>query len=151
MFRVNKQFEFQAAHVLSRHPGLCRFPHGHNYKVEITLCADRLDENNMVCDFQALKALLGQCLDKLDHSIMLNSSDQVNRKGQEGNPRCVLFEDKDPTSEVLAQTVFQFLREKLREGMVRTRTGIEFKINPAARLEKVRVWETSSSWAEYEE
>jgi 6-pyruvoyltetrahydropterin/6-carboxytetrahydropterin synthase len=150
MYRVNKQFEFQAAHVLSKHPGLCRFPHGHNYKVEITLAAESLDENNMVCDFQAIKAVLRDYVSQLDHSIMLNSADQAGRKSQEGNPRVNLFEDKDPTSEVMAETIFTFLREKLGQRTVRSEAGVEYRINPAVRLEKVRVWETPTAWAEYQ-
>jgi 6-pyruvoyltetrahydropterin/6-carboxytetrahydropterin synthase len=150
MYRVNKQFDFQAAHVLSKHPGLCRFPHGHNYKVEITLVAEELDGNNMVCDFQALKIILSECLDQLDHSILLNSADLTNRKAQENNPRCHLFQEKDPTSEVLAETIFHFLQDRLGKRIVRSSAGIEFKINPSAKLEKVRLWETPTAWAEYQ-
>jgi len=151
MFRVSKQFEFPAAHVLSKHPGRCRFPHGHNYKVEVTLVAQSLDDHHMVCDFHALKAMLADYLDSLDHSIMLNSSDSVNCKSQENNPRCVLFDNVDPTSEVLAQTIFRYLQTRLGERSVKTAHGIEYKINSVVRLEKVRVWESSSSWAEYQE
>ncbi len=151
MFRVSKQFEFPAAHVLSKHPGRCRFPHGHNYRVEVTLVAEALDENNMVCDFHALKAMLADDLDSLDHSIMLNSADAVNRKSQENNPRCVLFENEDPTSEVLAKTIFRHLQARLRQEKVKTVHGVEYRINPAVRLEKVRVWESLTAWAEYAE
>jgi 6-pyruvoyltetrahydropterin/6-carboxytetrahydropterin synthase len=150
MYRVNKQYEFQAAHVLSKHPGLCRFPHGHNYKVELTLIADHLDENNMVCDFQALKIILSECLGKLDHSILLNTADEAGIKSQAGNPRVNLFQDKDPTSEVVAETIFHFLSDRLKHRTAKSETGIEYRINPAVRLEKVRIWETSTTWAEYQ-
>jgi 6-pyruvoyltetrahydropterin/6-carboxytetrahydropterin synthase len=150
MYRVTKQFEFQAAHVLSKHAGLCRFPHGHNYKVEVTLVADKLDQNNMVCDFQALKIILSECLDQLDHSILLNSTDSASRKSQENNPRCHVFDDRDPTSEVLAETIFKFVQDRLTRRIARSSTGIEFTINPSVTLEKVRIWETSTAWAEYQ-
>lgn len=149
MYRVSKQFEFPAAHVLSKHPGRCRFPHGHNYKVEISLTAEDLDENNMVCDFHAIKAMLKSYLDSLDHSIMLNSADHVNRKSQENNPRCVLFENRDPTSEVLAETIFRHLESALRNQTAITTDGVEYKINPKVKLEKVRVWESETAWAEF--
>jgi 6-pyruvoyltetrahydropterin/6-carboxytetrahydropterin synthase len=150
MYRVSKQFEFPAAHVLSKHKGRCRFPHGHNYKVEITLTAADLDENNMVCDFHAIKAMLKSYLGSLDHSIMLNSTDHVNRKSQENNPRCVLFEGRDPTSEVLAETIFRHLEAALRGPTVITVDEVEYKINPNVRLEKIRVRESDTAWAEFQ-
>jgi 6-pyruvoyltetrahydropterin/6-carboxytetrahydropterin synthase len=150
MYRVSKQFEFPAAHVLSKHQGRCRFPHGHNYKVEITLTAEDLDENNMVCDFHAVKAMLKGYLDSLDHSIMLNSTDLVNRKSQENNPRCVLFENRDPTSEVLAETIYKHLASALAQTRVLTVEAVEYKINPNVRLEKVRVRESDTAWAEFQ-
>jgi 6-pyruvoyltetrahydropterin/6-carboxytetrahydropterin synthase len=151
MYRVSKQFEFPAAHVLSKHPGRCRFPHGHNYRVEVTLVADGLDENDMVCDFHALKAILADFADSLDHSIMLNSADRVNCEGQERNPRRVLFDGRDPTTEVLAETIFKHLQARLRETRTQTARGVEYKISPNARLEKVTVWESSTARAEYQE
>lgn len=149
MFRVSKQFEFPAAHVLSKHPGRCRFPHGHNYRVEITLAADRLDENDMVCDFHALKAMLAEYLDSLDHAIMLNSTDQADRDAQKDNARCVLFENRDPTTEVLAQTIFEHLQARLRDTRIQTAKGVEYTISPHVRLEKVTVWESPTACAEY--
>lgn len=149
MYRICKHFEFQAAHVLSKHPGRCRFPHGHNYHVEVTLVADELDGNDMVCDFQALKAAVGAYLDTLDHAILLNSADQAAVRSQAENPRKVTFENADPSSEVLARAIFEQADRCLRQGEVIGPDGTRYALNPKARLEKVRVWETSSAWAEY--
>ncbi|MFA5863669.1 MAG: 6-carboxytetrahydropterin synthase [Phycisphaerae bacterium] len=151
MYRVSKQFEFPAAHVLSKHPGRCRYPHGHNYKVEITLAAKQLDPNDMVCDFHAISVMLKDCLDPFDHSIILNSNDLPNCQSQENNPRRILFEGKDPTTEVLAQTIFLHLKAKLAKTQSASSSGVEYKINPAVRVEKVKVWESPTSWAEYQE
>ena len=142
MYRVSKQFEFPAGHVLSKHQGRCRFPHGHNYKVEITLTAEKLDQNDMVCDFDALKALVSEYLETLDHSIMLNSSDTENRKQQEKNPRRIIFENHDPTTEIIAEKIFKHLQSALTDSN-------KYKINPSVKLEKVKVWESSSAYAEY--
>ncbi len=35
------------------------------------------------------------------------------------------------------------------DGTVRTPTGATYKIPEGLQLERVRVWETSTSWAEY--
>ena len=54
-YRICKTFEIENGHMLSKHPDLCKFPHGHSRKVEIVLEADTLDHNEMVCDFKAFK------------------------------------------------------------------------------------------------
>ncbi len=149
MYRICKQFEFQAAHVLSKHRGKCRYPHGHSYRVEITLIADELDENDMVCDFHAISAIVKEYIDTLDHCIMLNGDDSDNCIANKENPRCVIFEGKDPTSEVLAKTIFEHIDRKLSNQTVRMINGIEYRMNASVKIEKVRVWETSSAWAEY--
>jgi len=151
MYRICKRFDFQAAHVLSKHPGRCRFPHGHNYRVEVTLVADALDENDMVCDFQALKAVVEEYLDSLDHAILLNSGDEDSCRSQADNPRRVTFENHDPSSEILAKEIFERVKTGLAKETVRNRHGVSYKLNPRATLEKVRVWETDSAWAEYQE
>jgi 6-pyruvoyltetrahydropterin/6-carboxytetrahydropterin synthase len=150
MYRICKQFEFQAAHILSRHSGRCRFPHGHNYRVEVTLTAEELDENSMVCDFQALKSVVTECLDPMDHAMLLNSSDTKSCETFADNPRTVIFDNRDPSSEVMAREIFEHLKRRLQAGTVETSAGMRFNFNPAIRVEKVRVWETSTAWAEYQ-
>ncbi len=149
MYRICKQFEFQAAHILSKHPGKCKYPHGHSYKIEVTLVADKLDENEMVCDFHAISAIVKEYIEKLDHAIMLNSADMGNCVANEKNPRRIVFDNQDPTSEVLARKIFEHIESRLQEKKIRSANDVEFKINPSARIEKVRVWETSTAWAEY--
>ena len=151
MYRICKQFEIQAAHVLSKHPGPCRYPHGHTYRVEVTVAADALDEKDMVCDFHAVKLVVQEYLDRLDHAFLLNSADAGTCRAQAENPRKVIFENCDPSTEVLAREIFKHVKDRLRQGTVENSTGIRFTLNPRARLEKVRVWETSSAWAEYQE
>jgi 6-pyruvoyltetrahydropterin/6-carboxytetrahydropterin synthase len=151
MYRITKQFEFQAAHVLSHHPGRCKFPHGHNYKVEITLSASKLDNNGMVCDFNALKSLVQDYLDSFDHCIMLNSDDKENRIRFADNSRTIVFASKDPTSEILAEEIFNHIKNNLCEKTIKTPSGVEYSVSSYVRLEKVRVWETSTAWAEYYE
>jgi len=149
MYRICKRFEFQAAHVLSKHPGRCRFVHGHSYIVEVRLVADQLDENDMVCDFQALKAVVQTYLDGLDHSMLLNSADQANCARHADNPRKVAFDNCDPSSEVLAREIFMHTQRCLRAGPVENSNGVRYTLNPHARVQAVRVWETSTAWAEY--
>ena len=54
-FRICKTFEIESGHMLSKHGGKCRFPHGHSRRIEVVLVADQLNAADMVCDFKALK------------------------------------------------------------------------------------------------
>jgi 6-pyruvoyltetrahydropterin/6-carboxytetrahydropterin synthase len=147
-FRICKSFEIENGHMLAKHPDKCRFPHGHSRKVECILSADSLDENEMVCDFKLLKTLLSGFLDQYDHALCMNTDDpQYAALKAAYGERVIGFERRDPTTEVLAQTVFVHLQNALMEHAVRKLD--KYSIRPEVRLERVRVWETSSSWAEY--
>ena len=134
--------------MLSKHPGKCRFPHGHSRTIEVVLVADRLDANDMVCDFKAIKQSLAEFLDRWDHALCLNSADpQFALLQQHYGERVVDFPDTDPTSEVLARAVFEETRRRLMEAS--GQDNISYRISSCVRVERVRVTETSSSWAEY--
>ena len=147
-FRVCKSFEIENGHMLSKHPDKCRFPHGHTRKVECILAADSLDANQMVCDFKVVKSLIGDFLEQYDHALCMNTDDPeyAHFKAVYGD-RIIGFEHLDPTTEVLAQTVFEHLRDSL--GAYIAGAQASYPVRACVRLEKVRVWETSSSWAEY--
>ena len=42
-YRICKSFEIESGHMLSKHPGRCRFPHGHSRRVDVVLSAEDLD------------------------------------------------------------------------------------------------------------
>jgi len=145
-YRICKSFEIESGHILSKHPGKCRFPHGHSRRIEVVLAADRLDANDMVCDFKAVKLALKTFLDSWDHALALNTDDPNFAFYQEKHgARVIPFLRTDPTSEVMAKTVFDELARCLATA---NREG-DFAIPAGVRVERVRVTETSSSWAEY--
>lgn len=147
-YRIAKTLTFESGHLLSKHRGRCRFPHGHSRTVEVVLSADRLDANDMVCDFKAIKRALEGFLDRWDHALCLNTADPNFAFFQRTySERVVPFTDTDPTSEVMARTIFDALQQALNERI--KQTGAEYPIPPGVRLERVRVTETASSWAEY--
>lgn len=147
-FRICKSFEIESGHLLSKHPGKCRFPHGHSRRIEVVLTAVELDGNDMVCDFKALKQAMESFLDHWDHALLLNTDDpQFAQLRQIYGQQVVAFAQTDPTSEVLARTVFEEVARRLRESTT-AKAGL-FSIAPNVRVERVRVTETSSSWAEY--
>lgn len=147
-FRICKTFEIENGHMLSKHPDKCRFPHGHTRKVEFVLEADALDANDMVCDFKVVKETMEEFLDTLDHAMCVNTDDPKfdDLRATYGD-RIIAFEKLDPTTEVMARAVHDFFRQRLADYAARTDT--RYPVQPGLRVVKVRLWETSSSWAEY--
>jgi 6-pyruvoyltetrahydropterin/6-carboxytetrahydropterin synthase len=149
-FRIAKTFEVEYGHRLSKHPEKCRFPHGHSLRIEVVARGRELDGNDMVCDYKALKMLVVDVVERLDHAMALNSADPKLEGLMAIGDRVILFDDTDPTTEVLARWLYLQIAERLAaDGAVTTPSGTQYEIPQGLELEKVRVWETSSSWGEY--
>ncbi len=145
-FRIAKSFVVESGHLLTKHPGACRFPHGHSRTVEIVLVADELDANDMVCDFKALKLAASDVIARYDHAFALNTADpRFSEFRTAYGDRVLGFVKMDPTSEVLARELFCELRAELAAAAA----DAQYPVHQAVRLERVRVGETSSTWAEY--
>ena len=151
LYRVCKAFEIESGHMLSKHPDRCRFPHGHSRRVELVLAAESLDENDMVCDFKALKLSVAQLLDDWDHAMAINSEDpSLGALRDASGERLIVFENEDPTTEVLARRIYEHLEAQIRAGATLTdERGGTYRLPAHVRVERVRVGETSTSWAEY--
>jgi 6-pyruvoyltetrahydropterin/6-carboxytetrahydropterin synthase len=149
-YRICKTFEIENGHMLSKHPDLCKFPHGHSRKVEFVLEADTLDRNEMVCDFKVLKETMDEFLKTWDHALCMNTRDPqyAHFKATYGE-RIIAFEDHDPTTEVMAKAIFDTLKRRLTK--YASQPGVRYPIGTHIRIVKVRLWETSSAWAEYTE
>lgn len=149
-YRVCKSFEIESGHMLSKHPGLCRFPHGHTRRVDVVLAADRLDERDMICDFKAIKLALDEFLKRFDHAMAMNSSDPALARLDPAMRERVITFDADPTTEVLARHFFEHIATELGAGREYTdERGHRYRFPPGLKVERVRVSETSSTWAEY--
>jgi 6-pyruvoyltetrahydropterin/6-carboxytetrahydropterin synthase len=149
MFRICKSLEIENGHMLSKHPDKCRFPHGHTRKVEFVLEAAELDGNEMVCDFKVIKDAIGDWLDTFDHAMCMNTADPAYPEFKRlYGERIIGFENEDPTTEVMARTLFDHAASAL--AAYATSGDSRYRIAPGVRLVRVRVWETTSSWAEYE-
>jgi 6-pyruvoyltetrahydropterin/6-carboxytetrahydropterin synthase len=149
-YRIAKQFEVEYGHRLCKHPEKCRFPHGHSLRIEIVVRGRSLDGNDMVCDYKALKMLVLQVVGRLDHAMALNSKDPQLDSLSVVSDRVLLFDNQDPTTEVLTRWIFHGVREALASGRsVTSDGGIDYRVPDDLELERVRVWETRTSWAEY--
>jgi len=147
-YRIAKTLTFESGHMLTKHRGRCRFPHGHSRTVEVVIAADQLDANDMVCDFKAVKRTLETFLDRWDHAFCVNTSDPEFTLFQRTyGERLVPFVNTDPTSEVMARTIFETVQDALKKRA--QDPNQEYPIPAGVRLERIRVTETATSWAEY--
>ena len=55
MYELKVVSRFAAAHNLRNFYGKCEDLHGHNWKVEVYVVSDRLDEAGLVVDFGVIK------------------------------------------------------------------------------------------------
>jgi 6-pyruvoyltetrahydropterin/6-carboxytetrahydropterin synthase len=147
-YRICKSLEIENGHMLTKHPDKCRFPHGHSRKVEFVIEADELDENQMVCDFKIVSEAVGAWLETFDHGLCMNTADPAYQefKSRYGD-HVIGFENQDPTTELMARTIFDHTEQALAACALRADS--KYRFAAGARLVRVRVWETSSSWAEY--
>ncbi len=120
MFELTIRDEFAAGHYLRNYPGACERPHGHNWKVEVCVRGEKLNEIGILMDFKDLKRHLKEILDTLDHQ-------DLNQ-----HPA---FQEKNPSSENIARYIFDHLKEKLAPYPV--------------ELVRVTVCETERSCASY--
>ena len=70
MFEVTVEAGFSSGHYLRNYQGKCENPHGHNYRVLVTLAGAELDPAGLLLDFKILKTLLRPVIDYLDHRMI---------------------------------------------------------------------------------
>jgi len=70
MFEVTVEDSFAAGHYLRNYRGKCENPHGHNYKVRVTLAGQELDKAGLLLDFKELREVMKPVIDRLDHQMI---------------------------------------------------------------------------------
>jgi 6-pyruvoyltetrahydropterin/6-carboxytetrahydropterin synthase len=119
MFEICVEHTFAAAHALRNYYGKCENLHGHNYRVQVGMEGDEVDqETGMLFDFAALKRELRATSDYLDHQNL-----------NELKP----FDEINPSAENIARFICEDVQKRLESG----------------RVAFVRVWETDTSVATY--
>ena len=123
MFEVTVERSFAAGHYLRNYRGKCEKPHGHNYKVRVTLQGRDLDQAGLLLDFKDLKAVVRAVIERLDHQ-MINELEPFNHV--------------NPSAENLARYFYQ---------QAGTRLGMA--TDGRVRVKDVTVWETEDAAATY--
>ena len=70
MYEVTVEDTFSSGHYLRNYKGKCEKPHGHNYRVRVTLSGEELDHAGLLLDFKDLKEVLRPVVNYLDHQMI---------------------------------------------------------------------------------
>lgn len=125
MYEVTVEAGFSSGHYLRNYHGKCENPHGHNYKVRVTLSGAELDPSGLLLDFKLLKQVLRPVIDRIDHQ-MLNDLE----------PFTVL----NPSAENIARYFYDETNRHL-DGVTQGRV----------RVKDCTIWETDTTTATYYE
>ena len=141
MFKVSKEFSFDMAHLLDGHDGKCQNLHGHTYKLQVEVCGNLYAsgaKQGMVIDFSDLKSIVKRAvLDPMDHAFIYDQTSERESK------IAILLQQLDSktfgvpfrtTAEQLAQFIYRRLKDE--ENLP---------------VSAIRLWETPTSFCEYEE
>jgi 6-pyruvoyltetrahydropterin/6-carboxytetrahydropterin synthase len=120
MWEISTETSVAAAHQLRLAPGEGERLHGHNWRIKITVRAERLDASGFVLDFNALLPALRETVEPYEH-VFLNE--------------VAPFDDVNPTAENIARVVFENMSTKLNDDRV--------------RVARIEVWENDVCAAAY--
>jgi len=150
-YTVSKEVEFDAGHRVPNHSSKCRNPHGHRYRLRVTIDGSLVttpgaSDEGMLADFGDLKAIMTDKVhDVLDHGFIVYEGDEamsfaLNVTGMA--PHSVAKEDFKvivvpfiPTAENLAKWCWEQIEERVRD--------------MGFNMFKVELWETPTSLATY--
>ena len=121
MFEVTVEQDFASAHALRNYKGACENVHGHNWKAQVVIEGEALDETGMLIDFLDVKRMMDAIVGRLDHQFL-----------NEVPP----FDVKNPSAENLAEHFYEKLSQDLK--------GLA-----TVRVKEVKIWETAVQSATY--
>lgn len=124
MFEVTVQETFAAGHALRNYKGKCENVHGHNYRMEVTIAGEELDDTGLLVDFADLKRWMREAIGRLDHQFINDIPP---------------FDVVNPSAENMARYFYEQIT-----------TGLESSAQDVPiRISQIRVWETDVCAAVY--
>lgn len=121
-FVLKTMLDFAAAHTLRGYPGDCAKLHGHNWKIEVQIVGNKLNEIGMVVDFKEIKRHAKEVIKELDHTY-LNDHPHFNAV--------------NPTAENIAAYLYQQISDRIRSEQV--------------QMHSITVWENDRNCVIYSE
>lgn len=122
MYELMIETSFSAAHQLRGYMGKCEQLHGHNWKVQVHVTAEKLNQIDIAIDFHELKRLTNEIISPLDHTFLND---------------IFPFTEKNPSSENIAKWIYDCLKKKIN--------------NENIEVSAVTVWESDTASATYYE
>jgi len=120
VYELTVKSRFAAAHQLRNYKGKCENLHGHNWKIEITLQTDRLDEVGLGIDFGEIRSMLNEILEELDHCCLNDLP---------------AFREENPSSELIARWIFNEAARRMEKDHI--------------LVSRVTAWESDDACATY--
>jgi 6-pyruvoyltetrahydropterin/6-carboxytetrahydropterin synthase len=120
MFELKIVNHFAAAHQLTMVAKKCENLHGHNWKVEVCVRGERLNDAGVLVDFGILKGYVKEIMHRLDHRFL---------------NELPYFENDQPSSEKIAVYIANSLQQMISE--------------PGVRVSRVTTWESEDACATY--
>ncbi len=120
MFELKVVTNFAAAHQLKMVAKKCENLHGHNWKVEVCVAGETLNDAGVLVDFGEIKKHLSKVIAILDHKF-LNELE--------------FFHDGNPSSENIAMYIAKTLRAAINDDSI--------------KVTRVTTWESEDSCATY--
>ncbi len=120
MYELKVVTKFAAAHQLTMVGSKCENMHGHNWKIEVCVTGEKLDDGGVVLDFGEIKKHVADIMSVLDHKY-LNELE--------------FFQQSQPSSENIACLVAGELQQRIDNQLV--------------RVSRVTAWESDDASATY--
>jgi len=121
MFEITIEETFAAGHALRNYKGKCENVHGHNYRCQVTVAGEQLDEIGLLVDFVELKKVVHGVIDRMDHQWL-----------NEFPP----FDVLNPSAENIAKFIYD-------------EVSLGLKTQGTVRIGAVKLWETDTASATY--
>ncbi len=121
MYELKVITDFAAAHQLKMVAEKCENLHGHNWKIEVCVAGERLNNAGVLIDFGELKQSVSEIVERLDHKF-LNELDYFH-------------EDNPPSSENIARYIADALQSMIN--------------NSDVKVARVTSWESENACATY--
>jgi 6-pyruvoyltetrahydropterin/6-carboxytetrahydropterin synthase len=120
MFELKIINHFSAAHQLKLVAAKCENLHGHNWKIEVCVKGEKLNEAGVIMDFGQIKKYVSEIMANLDHKF-LNELEW--------------FKGANPSSEIIARKIAHELQKMIDD--------------PSVKVSKVTAWESDDACATY--
>ncbi len=136
---VTREFTFEASHHLPGHKGKCRRPHGHSYRLQVSLrgpikVAPGESDDGMVMDFDDLKRIVStSIIDELSDSVPRGCNARPIEKGGMDHNDLNALTGIRTTAENLVHWIWDAL----------AMSGV-----PEEMLYRIRLWETDKGYVE---